>query len=442
MQMTFEAVAEAKPGTKWQACFDKNWPDYKAWFLSRGGHKGPSLGKSVQQLRSFMPELLPTYERLVELAGGDELAARFLSCYQPPAYLSGCSQAVWLGPEEPVLIRNYDLDPRLCEGLIFSSAWHGRKVIATNECLWGVDDGINDAGLALSLAFGGRKVIGKGFGIPLILRYILEFCDTAAEAIEVLRRVPSHMAYNVTVLDRRGNYATVMVAPDRPTQVTRAPVATNHQGAVENPEHARFTGTLERERFLNERLGDDRLTEQALIANFLRTPLYNTAYHSGFGTLYTAIYRTEQGQAEFCWPGSTWMQSFTNFQEGERRIRFHQIRKTPARQHTNAATHWTDTAWTGSDGNLFGIFEQTVTTTLNGLRMAGIAIPDGFIKECREEWQRTGQLPWHKLGSLWLGDNGAAWTYSTDAVIEPKRSTRRWRWHWDKDGGAHCERER
>ncbi len=442
MQMTFEAVAEAKPGTKWQAGFHKNWPDYKAWFLSRGGHRGPSLGKSVQQLRRFMPELLPTYERLVELAGGDELAARFLSCYQPPAYLSGCSQAVWLGPEEPILIRNYDLDPRLCEGLIFSSAWHGRKVIATNECLWGVDDGINDAGLALSLAFGGRKVVGKGFGIPLILRYILEFCDTTAEAIEVLRRVPSHMAYNVTVLDRQGNYATVMVAPDRPTQVTHAPVATNHQGAVENPEHARFTRTLERERFLTERLGDDRLNEQALIANFLRAPLYNTAYRSGFGTLYTAIYRTEQGQAEFRWPDSTWVQSFANFQEGERSIRFHQTRKTTARQHTDTATDWTDTAWAASDTSLSGIFEQTVTAVLNGLRSAGVAIPGGFIDECRKELQHTGQLPWHKLGSLWSGGGDTAWTYTTDASAELRHSTRCWRRHSNKDGSAHCERER
>ena len=441
MQMTFEAVAEAKPGTKWQACFHKNWPDYKAWFLSRGGHQGPSLGQSIQQLRRFMPELLPTYERLVELAGGDELAARFLSCYQPPAYLSGCSQAVWLGSEEPVLIRNYDLDPRLCEGLIFSSAWHGRKIIATNECLWGVDDGINDAGLALSLTFGGRRVIGKGFGIPLILRYILEFCDTTAEAIEVLRRVPSHMAYNVTVLDRRGNYATVMVAPDRPIQVTRAPVATNHQGAIENPEHARFTRTVERERFLNECLGDDRLTEQALIAKFLQAPLYNTAYRSGFGTLYTAVYRTEQGQAEFCWPDSTWVQSFANFRERKRFIRFNQTRKTMAKQRTHGVIPWTDTAWTGSDYSLLGIFEQTVNSVLNGLRSAGIAIPSDFINECQEEWQRTGQLPWHKLGLLWSG-GGPAEANPTDASAEPRHSTRCWSWYWDKDGAAHCERER
>ena len=54
--------------------------------------------------------------------------------------------------------------------------------------------GINDAGLALSLTFGGRNVVGDGFAISIVLRYILEFCATAAEAAEVLSRVPVHMA--------------------------------------------------------------------------------------------------------------------------------------------------------------------------------------------------------------------------------------------------------
>jgi hypothetical protein len=42
-----------------------------------------------------MPELVETYERLVELAAGDEIAARCLSLYRPPAFIVGCSQGVW-----------------------------------------------------------------------------------------------------------------------------------------------------------------------------------------------------------------------------------------------------------------------------------------------------------------------------------------------------------
>lgn len=83
------------------------------------------------------------------------------------------------------------------------------------DCLWGLLDGVNDAGLAVSLTlrpgslrFGGR-------------------CRT------VLRRVPVHMSYNVTVLDRSDERVTVYLAPDRPARVSHLAAATSHQGEVE-----------------------------------------------------------------------------------------------------------------------------------------------------------------------------------------------------------------
>ena len=88
--------------------------------------------------------------------------------------------------------------------------------MGTSDGLWGLVDGMNDAGLAISLTFGGRRVVGDGFGVPLILRYVLQTCETAEEAGEVLARVPTHMSYNVTVLDAKRNYLTAMMAPDRP----------------------------------------------------------------------------------------------------------------------------------------------------------------------------------------------------------------------------------
>src|SRR5882724_2636737 len=117
------------------------------------------------------------------------------------------SQAVW-SKDEPFLVRNYDYSPQLCEGVILKTSWNGRQVISMNDCMWGVLDGINEDGLAVSLSFGGRRAVGVGFGVPLVLRYILEFCTSTAEAVEVLERVPVHMAYNVTVLDRTDRFVT------------------------------------------------------------------------------------------------------------------------------------------------------------------------------------------------------------------------------------------
>ncbi len=48
--------------------------------------------------------------------------------------------------------------------------------------LWGLLDGMNDAGLAISLTRGGRSVYGRGFAILILVRYLLKTCDTVDAA--------------------------------------------------------------------------------------------------------------------------------------------------------------------------------------------------------------------------------------------------------------------
>ncbi len=319
--LRFEAIAEARAGAKWRGLFERHWAAYERWFLANAHKSMPYYLSCVRALRAHMPELLPTYEALVELAGGGDVAARFLSMYAPPPYLTACSQAA-LGAPAPLLVRNYDYNPRLCEGALLHSAWNGRRVMAMSDCLWGVLDGINEDGLAVSLSFGGRRALGEGFGVPIVLRYVLEFCASTREAAEVLARIPVHMAYNVTVLDARGDLATVYVAPDRPAQVRPDAVTTNHQGEVEWHEHAKATSTLERERFLLDRLQDPALEPQALIDAFLRPPLYSSGFAQGYGTLYTAAYDPAVRSASFRWPHERWDQSIDRFVEGAREVRF------------------------------------------------------------------------------------------------------------------------
>jgi predicted choloylglycine hydrolase len=323
MTLTFEAVREDRPGGRWQASFRRHWPGWKAWYLAAQRSDAPSLRVSERALAGHMPELVPVWERLVQLAGDDEDAARFLTFWCPPPYLAHCSQAVLLHDKEPVLIRNYDLDPALNEATILHSAWTGRRVIGSMEAMAGLADGVNDRGLALSLAFGGRRVVGSGFGIPLILRYVLETCEDIEEAIKVLQRVPSHQSYNVTLLDRAGAHATVHVAPDRPTIVSRELTVTNHQIDVEWHEQAHFSRTVERKHFLDQLLARQDLEPADLVEAFLAPPLFSTSYARGFGTIYTAIYRPLEGSMTMHWPDQTpWRQSFRDFSEGRRRVRY------------------------------------------------------------------------------------------------------------------------
>jgi predicted choloylglycine hydrolase len=315
--ITFRAIAEPQPGERFRARFEEAWPGYRRWFLRDGDAARPSYATARAMLREHMPGLVPAWTRLVDLAGGGDLAARMLALYDPPPLVSGCSQAV-VGADAPVLVRNYDFDPALLEGVIGCTALRGHGVIGMSDCIWGLLDGINEHGLAVSLAFGGRRVTGEGFAVSLVLRYLLETCATTAQALRALERLPVQGAYNLTLLDRGGDAATAYLAADRRLRVGRRPVATNHQRTVEWPAHARATRTLDRERALVALLTEQ---EADAIAAFLEPPLHATAYADGFGTLYTAVHRPADGAVEYRWPGATWRQSFDAFDEGVRAVR-------------------------------------------------------------------------------------------------------------------------
>ncbi|MCB2134582.1 MAG: hypothetical protein KDE08_01350 [Rhodobacteraceae bacterium] len=319
--MIWRAVAEAQPGPIWAGLFGEYWPDYRRWWLREGEEVRQTYWAGFQALKTHMPEIVPTYEALCDLAGGGDHAARFLSFYCPPPYLAGCSQAIWPG-KAPVMVRNYDYDPRSFDRLVLRTEWQGRTVMGTSDGLWGLVDGINDAGLAVSLTFGGRRVVGDGFGVPLILRYVLQTCETAAEAGKVLERLPTHMSYNVTVIDAKRRYLTVLMGPDRQAVVTHAAVATNHQERVEWMAHARLTGTVERERYLLHRLTLHIEPEEKFISAFLRPPLYSSAFALGFGTLYTAVYRPRKRQMELRWPNAVWPLDLKAFVPEQRVIHF------------------------------------------------------------------------------------------------------------------------
>ncbi len=321
MSLTFRAMAEDEPGPKWSGLFSEYRDAYMTWWSREGLSGRPTYLDCRRAIETHMPELMPIYERLCELAGNGDAEARFLSFYCPPAYLTGCSQAVWSG-DEPLLVRNYDYNPDAVDALLLKTAWGGRRVMGMSDGLFGLVDGMNDAGLVVSLTFGGRQVTGEGFGVPLILRYVLQTCTTAAEAASVLRRVPCHMSYNVTVLDRNRDFLTAFLAPDREALITHAAVATNHQEKVEWKTHARVTATVERERFLLQRLSLHPETQKKFTAAFLKPPLYSLAFAYGFGTLYTAAYRPRRNEIELLWPGQSWVKSFDHFVEDSMFVSF------------------------------------------------------------------------------------------------------------------------
>ncbi len=320
MQRHFISINEPIADFKWQKLFFERWPAYQEWLNSSG--EVPSVEIAQAALSKYMPEMVELHEQLCRLAQADDDAISFLTGFQPPAYSSACSQVVST-QHNVQLIRNYDYHVGLFEGTLLMTRWHGKKVIANSDCLLGVLDGMNEDGLAISLTFGGRSVVGYGFGIPFILRYILEFCSTVEQAVAVLLRVPSHMSYNVTVADRRGLIKTIQVAPDKAPVVTSVPLATNHQGPIEWAENGNLNKTAERASYL-ENLLLRGISGPTLTKAFLGPPLYNNQFSEGFGTLYTAVYSPIEGRVELHWPEDSMVQTFRSFTEEKKLIIYNQ----------------------------------------------------------------------------------------------------------------------
>jgi predicted choloylglycine hydrolase len=304
--LTLRAFGEDEPGDQIGEHLAATWPAFRRWWRA-GANTRPTAAQAQARLEEHMPELVPTWQRLAAMLDDEPDAAAALTLWNPPPFLTGCSQAAVL-PGGPALVRNYDWDYRLFDAVVARTAYGGRPVLGMLDCLWGLLDGINDAGLAVSLTFGGRPQVGEGFGIPLVIRYVLQTCVTTEDAMRALRRIPVHMSYNVTALDRDGRRATVYLAPDRPAHVTSLAVATNHQGTVEWPPYAAAIRTVERHQRLTElvTVGTD---VPGVVAACLRPPLYATRFGAGFGTLYTAEYRPAEGIARYHWPQRIWEHS-------------------------------------------------------------------------------------------------------------------------------------
>jgi len=305
-------IDEPKVGEQWLDFYNHSIKGYKKWFLKEGEFSRPNYQACHNAIKKYMPELEDFWLNLIKLTKANDLEARLLSFYNPAPYVSGCSQAVW-SKYTPVLIRNYDYDINLSETRILKSKWFDTEVIASTDCLWGVLDGINEYGLSLSLSFGGSSDRADGFGIPIILRYILEFCQTTNEAVEVLQRVPTHMAYNITIIDAEFMVKTVEISPGKINKVSHIPLAVNHQGDFVLSNYAIFSKSMERKKSLIEKLYDPWLTAEGFIDSFAYAPLFTDNYSEGFGTLYTAIYNPSLKAAEFRWKGINKQISFTNF---------------------------------------------------------------------------------------------------------------------------------
>lgn len=158
---------------------------------------------------------------------------------------------------------------------------------------------------------------------PIIMRYVLHTCATVDEAVAVLQRIPSHMAYNVTIVDKSGAFKTVMVTAGGGVQVTDQRTITNHQAAVVWSEQASFSKTIERKSFLDDFISTTDCTADTLTQAFLAAPLRSTQFDKNFGTVYTAVYLPKSGQMRYVWTTAEWSHDFKTFKDSSINVDLH-----------------------------------------------------------------------------------------------------------------------
>ena len=336
-ELSFRALAAWCPERDLVELFEASWPAYRRYFLRDGEAARPTYAECHRALQEHMPELAPAIDAICESVGGGDLQSRFLSHWCPPPLFAACSMMTWTRGRNAI-VRNYDYPPLAIDGAVLASAFTGTRVLAMSDCLVGALDGVNEHGLAVALAFGGRPVVGRGFGIALVLRYVLECCATVAEAIDVLERVPVHLAYNVALVDRSGAEAIVYVSPDRGAIVSGKTTCANRQGQTEWPEHAAFCATVTREHTLDALTHDPTLTLEGATRRFLLQPLFRPTAQSSWGTVYTSVCDADAGEITLHWPDGSWKLSLAEFEPGVLTRRFGLVPPPPRPRDFRVAT--------------------------------------------------------------------------------------------------------
>ena len=118
----------------------------------------------------------------------------------------------------------------------------------------------------MSLTFGGRPNVGTGFGIPIVLRYVLQTSDAIDAAVDALTRIPVHMRLQRHCVGRRGAPRDGVRRPGPARSSHRPGRTTNHQGKVEWKPYAAAIRSVERSDRLDALLagGADTATVVAL----------------------------------------------------------------------------------------------------------------------------------------------------------------------------------
>lgn len=170
----------------------------------------------VKEYQRYFPEVLG---EIRGIADGNEVPPETLQallfcmyCFEPD---HRCTCFAFSTENEIVFARNSDFLVSL-EKLYMNCLYRlsGSYAFSGNTTAFvQMEDGVNQCGLAAGLTFVYPHIRKSGLNAGMLLRYLLEKCQTTAEAIEQLRTLPIASAQTLTVADKSGEIAVVECNP-------------------------------------------------------------------------------------------------------------------------------------------------------------------------------------------------------------------------------------
>ena len=168
--------------------------------------------KCLPYYQEFYPEIL---EEIKGIAEGQNISYEDMYTFLLSMYCfefnNKCTCFAFSTENEIILGRNSDFLVAL-EKLYMNCLYSLDDVYAFNgntTAFIEMEDGVNEYGLAVGLTFVYPYIIQPGLNAGMLVRYLLEKCQTTDEAIVCLKRLPIASSQTLTIADKQGHIVIV-----------------------------------------------------------------------------------------------------------------------------------------------------------------------------------------------------------------------------------------
>ena len=295
-------------------------PGIETILFNKNGIENKAVELAVEQLEKYYPSLLEELEGVADYFKRDVREHNFLNT----AYLvpGGCSLGVLSSRQssdkKPYVVRMYDLgveisDFRMCSTNRKSAFKHS----GFSVMFFGRSDGMNEHGLCLTFAACGLPVGNEpgmiqpkvaGLNFMVVVKLILETCQTTKEAVEVIATLPIASNMNLLITDAKEETTIVETMNGKVCikESTEAyTIATNHAlvEEVQDVQKEYLSQSEIRYNLLETTMSqEDKVSKEDLI-NLMSKPypegLAMQNYQEYFGTVYSALFDINQKCIEF-----------------------------------------------------------------------------------------------------------------------------------------------